>query len=323
MKDLLLERFRDISASQQIVVADETAERFAKRSASMVSSYDNTVICDDCNAADAKAKKLTGAHAKFSYSANEIRELIISKPNQSHEVDKDVAVRIWKENEPTFALRLKIIDRIASIAATDTHWFQQVDWRCRPEEVIRTSQGILREYGLYSLPYHALRGETQSVERDYSAWRKKKPEKVIIPTEGEVNHAAKVTSVAHWKKVEDDWRCPVCQRIKHETVRKNNKMEWSFTLSDKWYRDTSEDRGKKRHVICNDCGWVAQRLAEEAVKTVGTDTGAYSSWIELDDIASVIIPRANARHIIKNEEADLVVSSLVATIRNAEVSSET
>lgn len=317
MKDLLLERFRNISASLKIVVADEKAERFAKRSVSMVSSYDNTVICEDCNAADGKAKKIVPTHIKYSYSSNEIRQFIYPRANQPHEINIEVANRIWGENKKTFALRLRIIERIAQIAATNEHWYQEVDRRLHSDTIISVSEGTLREYGIYLLPYYELRGETQNIDRDYSAWRKKKPGKTILPTEGEVNHAAKVTSAVHWRLVGDDWQCPVCKRKKHEIVRKNNKSEWSFSLSTKWYKDTSEVLGKKRHTICNDCGWVAERLAEEANMKAGSNISHYSSWIELDDIATVIIPNSNVRHEIKNKDADLVVSSLISIMQNA------
>ena len=97
MQDLLLERFRSISASLAKVVADEVAERFAKRSASMVASYDNTLICQDCNAADASAKKAAMTHSKFSYSPQEIRRIVVPKSHCSHEINASVAVEIWEQ----------------------------------------------------------------------------------------------------------------------------------------------------------------------------------------------------------------------------------
>lgn len=316
MKDLLLERFRVISAAQAVVVADEVAESFAKRSVSMVSSYDNTVICCDCNSVDVPAKKAANAHSKFSFSVGEIREFVISKPNQAHEFDANIAIRIWKDSAKSFARRLEIVDMIAEIAATDTHWYQQGDWQCRHESIVRASKGALWEYKVTIWPQDALRGETKKLERDYSQWRRKTSEKIVVPTNNEVDVAAKVTSSKPWSKVDADWHCPVCQRIKHETVRKNNDGKWSFTLADKWYRDPSETIGKKHYVLCNDCGWVAQRLAQEAAETSGTGARFLSSWVEVDEIAAVILPRAHGRHLMKNDEADIVVSTLVQRIRD-------
>jgi hypothetical protein len=122
MKDLLLRKFQSISASLQRVLADEAAEDFAKRSAPMVSAYDNTVICNDCNNADTAAKKLVKAHSSFSFSPQEILAFVIAAPNAEHRIDQAVATRIWEENRSTFELRVKIVERIAEIAAKNEHW---------------------------------------------------------------------------------------------------------------------------------------------------------------------------------------------------------
>lgn len=318
MKDLLLERFRQISASLEIVVADEKAEDFAKRSASMVSSYDNTIVCDDCNAADAKAKKAVDTHPRFSYSANEINAFVIAKPNVPHEVNISIAQKIWDENKDTFKLRLKIVDRIAEIAATNQHWYQSVHWSYRPDNIIGASSNVINQFGVhyYNYAYNLLRGTNQQVQKDITSWRKKRLVRTRPPTDGEINHAAQVNSAPFWKRVEDDWECPVCHRNKKQIVRINNKNEWSFTAEERWYRDSSEPLGKKKYTLCNDCSNVAHGLAKEALNIVGCTDSNHCIWIELDDIASVIIPRPHMRHEIKNNEADLVVSGIAAYIKN-------
>ncbi|WP_429449683.1 hypothetical protein [Paraburkholderia sp. WC7.3g] len=45
------------------------------------------------------------------------------------------AARIWQVNEETFARRLKIVERIAGIAATNTHWYQELPYGQRAETV--------------------------------------------------------------------------------------------------------------------------------------------------------------------------------------------
>lgn len=62
MQDVLKRRFQEISVKREVVVADEHAEKFAKYSATMISAYENTLICVDCNNADVMAKKASAAH---------------------------------------------------------------------------------------------------------------------------------------------------------------------------------------------------------------------------------------------------------------------
>lgn len=94
----------------------------------MISAYDNAIICDDCNTADPKAKGAVGTHRDFSYSPQEIKRFVRPRPNVPHEIDVEEAARIWQANEETFALRLKIVERIAGIAATNTHWYQELPY---------------------------------------------------------------------------------------------------------------------------------------------------------------------------------------------------
>lgn len=133
MQELLKKRFFEISSSLNEIVADRDAEDFAKRSSSMVSSFDNVAVCGDCNNVDAKAKKLVRAHPYFSFSPFEIKEFVIARPNLPHEINTQVAQRIWNEHIDTFKLRLKIVDRIAQIAATNQHWFQKVSITLQPD----------------------------------------------------------------------------------------------------------------------------------------------------------------------------------------------
>jgi hypothetical protein len=62
MMDLVKDEFKRQCKLQKDIVADEYAKRFAERSSPMISAYDNALICDDCNAADPKAKAAVGTH---------------------------------------------------------------------------------------------------------------------------------------------------------------------------------------------------------------------------------------------------------------------
>ena len=137
MKDVLKRRFQEISVKRAVVVADEQAEKFAKRSATMISAYENTLICVDCNNADAMAKKASDAHRDYSFSPQELSKIVKSVPNKSHEIDINIAKAIWAERQGTFNLRMKIAGRIAEIAANNEHWFQSGNFNCNPNVIFQ------------------------------------------------------------------------------------------------------------------------------------------------------------------------------------------
>lgn len=317
MRDILGKRFSDISATLKGgVVADDVAKRFAMRSSAMVSAYNNIVICQDCNNADSNAKKIAGAPADFSFSPAEISQFILPKNNAVHEIDRGKAREIWIASKETFELRMKIVERIAHIAATNIHWFQEIRFKDQPEGIRFQCESDLHYfYGLHGLPYHLLRGKSHVV-KDYASWRSKR---VIIPgpvpTMGECDHVARVSSAYVWDRVPDGWRCPVCNRSKRETIRKNKGGEWRFTISRKNYRDISAPRKRAEHTICSDCGLVAEDLGREAVKTAGLSSGSLSAWVELSDISAVIKARPHSRHEILPDKVDEVMGKIVEVIK--------
>jgi hypothetical protein len=158
MKDLLVKKFERISAGLDRVVANESAKEFAKRSASMISAYDNMVICQDCNNADAEAKRLAGAHSSFSYSPNEIKAFIIVAPNKEHEIDKE-----------------------------------SVPLEYHSDHIKKLAENVAQRWGaVYAL--YVLCGPTrQQPQRDAAHWRTKvRYERVRAPSAGEIEHVAPV-----------------------------------------------------------------------------------------------------------------------------------
>ncbi|HCE1882529.1 hypothetical protein [Vibrio parahaemolyticus] len=87
MKDVVKELFESFSIKQNIIVADELSEKFAVKTAFSLSAYDNTVVCFDCNKADADAKKIVNAHKSFSFSPKQISEFLIVTANKEHQID--------------------------------------------------------------------------------------------------------------------------------------------------------------------------------------------------------------------------------------------
>jgi len=317
MKDLLVDEFRKISSSLDVVVADETAEAFAKRSATMVSVHDNTVICNDCNAADPEAKKAARTHRNFSFSAAEIRQFVLPKPNRSHAIDPVIACEIWKRNSENFNLRLKIIKRIAEIAATNKHWYQEVRLADQPEHIYKIARSIAaswRAHGAQELLTGPPRTPPAS---DPSAWRRKAVPPSKTPTQGEVDHVARVSCVSTWAKVTDDWSCPGCHRCKAQTVRPSKQFPWAFVLSSRQIACASAKFGTASEIICSDCGLAAVALGKEVLALAGfpSTNQRPSTLISTEILNQIVIAKSHSRHRFNNALADLIVRKLALELR--------
>jgi rubredoxin len=316
MKDLLVKLFQHHSSTMAHSTADKVAKSFAERSASMISAYENTIICDDCNGADATAKEAVGAHANFSFSAAELRQLVIAEANAAHKIDAAIALKIWKAAEKAFDMRLRIADRIATIAATNTHWFQPTDRKNNPKVIEWNSARVTGEmFGqtiaeLCGRDYNAILGEKA---KPAGTWRRKiHPLAKRKPTPGELSHLSRVECADDWQHVDEQWRCPGCQRTKVETVRLNNQRKFFFSLN------SSSERSKtapfRPLLICNDCGLTARDMGCEAFKRLDINSNEYAHHVRLSEIQRVVIARPHSRHLINNAVADEVVQEVMARL---------
>lgn len=58
--------------------------------------FSTTIVCDQCNAADGRAKRKLGLPRNFSFSPTEIQAFITTAPHAPHQVDYDTARRIFE-----------------------------------------------------------------------------------------------------------------------------------------------------------------------------------------------------------------------------------
>jgi len=316
-QDLLATKFAEISSSQGAVLADKTAERFAKRSAAMIAAYENTIMCDDCNNADAKAKAMVGAEEFFSFSPQEIRRFVIATPNKPHEINQDEARKIWGTAKTTFEMRLKIANRIAQIAATNEHWYQEGEPTSNPSTVRSRFRSYTTNYPVLYVLEELCGRRPSSTPTDASAWRKAiYPKAKKTPTVGQIEHLAKVSHSSAWAMVPCDWVCPGCGRPKSKTVRLSGKKRaWTIAFYSISYCNPEGHDSKT--TVCLDCGWTATQLGKEAAARLGVNQHEHSIWVELDDVARIVVPRDHARHAFRNDDAETVVETVAARIAAA------
>jgi len=61
-----------------------------------VRRFSETVICDQCNAADGAAKRKLKLPEKFSYSPQEISLFVVANPHSKHTIKYEVAAEIYE-----------------------------------------------------------------------------------------------------------------------------------------------------------------------------------------------------------------------------------
>ncbi len=313
MKDVLKRRFQEISVKRAVVVADEQAEKFAKRSATMISAYENTLICVDCNNADVLAKKASAAHRDFSFSPQELFQIVKSEPNKSHEIDIDIAKTIWAEQQGTFLLRMKIADRIAEIAANNEHWFQPGNLNCDPNIISRRANSFIEQKGAFGVLSLLSGSKRIKQPRLVSEWREKSHHAPSLPpTSNEIEHAGQVGNPKFWNMLNDEWKCPCCLRSKREIVRKNKHGEWIFSAtSNSFYNATS--KWKKIEIItCGDCLESARNLGKEAAShVIGKTIIGFTAQISIQEVQSCVIPKSYSRHNIDNAKAEQILRNII------------
>ncbi|WP_432239580.1 hypothetical protein [Herbaspirillum robiniae] len=312
MKDLLETEFVAACKASEKIVADEFGKRFAARASQMVAAYDNAIICDDCNTADAKAKDAVSADRNFSFSPGEIRKFVKQEKNRPHSIDVQIALEIWRGHVSTFALRLKIAKRIAEIAANNVHWYQELPLEQRAE-VIRARAASFSTVTFGKEWIYELTGDPRVQEGIFRRGKQQAPTE--YPSDKDVEYVARVTSSKHWLAVPEEWKCPVCRRSKNATVRQS-KAGWIFLLSEPGFFGTPEWRRGGREKICGECSSLAVEIGKEGVLRAGSNGSSnYAQYVTAEELKQVLIPQAHGRHNVNSTKLDEIMLTMVERIR--------
>jgi rubredoxin len=307
--DFIMRRFHEVSGSRQDSVATESTEDFLRRAVPLVTAFDETVICADCNTADAKAKRIVGVHPDFSFSPQEIGRFVEASPNQDHKINADTAQAIWQDGLPAFKARLRIIEHLVELVVRKGHWFQPpLSWEHRSESIERAAKSEITKAG-YNGEHHletyidgarSIRKPT----KDLSAWRMKRYRKPVkVPTTSQIEHVSKVSHHQAWMCVPDDWTCPCCGRSKRELVKPSGNFPWSFGFARTYFHET----GHTEVICCGDCNNARLGLIKEA--------GCDKSCVSVCDVRDVVVPAPHAPHIFRN---DTVVAYVLDRMRSRE-----
>jgi len=81
-----------------------------------------TVVCEDCNNAEAKAKQIVGAPKFFTFAPSEIRRFISGAPSRKHEVDPALAATVYSESKARYVMRIAVAERLYAEALAGNLW---------------------------------------------------------------------------------------------------------------------------------------------------------------------------------------------------------
>lgn len=315
MGEALETAFHKAFEKAETCVEQSEGLRLVERMGKAFSGYDEILICEDCNNADAEAKKLVNAPRFFSFSPGQINVFIRVQANTPHFVDIEVAQEIWAKAAPAYKLRMELIETVAHAAATDSHWYESFKG-ISPTPMIgashhRVGDSVIEQwFGIGSI-VKAL-GATKSLSSpNLSRWRTRRVQKAKpLP----VNFMAMLRSdpwnSKFWDSLCDSWQCPICRRTKFETIYVNEKGKLKFSPA------STSDRGawKGYSTICNHCKSTLMSLKWEVVSILGKDLQDSYSFVAPAELANIIIPIPHSTHGIDLASAEALITDLVARL---------
>lgn len=320
ISDLAKKRFDAISATKENVIADLIAQKFVERLSYALASYDKTVICSDCNSADKQAKMIVKAHKDFSFSPSEISKFIIVKNNLEHEINENIAQKLWEEQYETFNIRLKLIDQIANIAAENAHWYQPSDETS--VQTMRKANYYFQVQGLKDICRYqpeTLLYKTVVYSGKMNQWRKEpKKSNNRTPTDGEIQHMSNLNG-KFWNRLEDDWSCPICNRDKISCLQPSKKNPWVFQTVSKDFFNDALPRWSETIVICNECH-KATTLIQKEVDLDGKLNWSQHWLITAEELKAAVKGQNNSSHLINNEYVDSLLPILSKRLENGHYS---
>jgi rubredoxin len=310
-----LKAFREAGTDTAQIDGSRLVDRMSKAFA----AYQEVLLCEDCNNADAKAKKLLGSPSFFSFSASQIRGFIRSSDHRPHEIDSDRAWQMWSSAKDAYELRMRLIADVSYAAATNSHWFEAQPRNSQAIPVFGERKGFsgdsIIEQWVSSESLAVVLGRNTSVTTpNFSRWR---TEKALSIRSLPHNFLAILCSNQHhaqaWDALSGDWHCPICKRSKQDTV----EVGAGGKLGINHKGGPGKGAWASVHRFCNHCFSVFSALKREVTQILGVAGHSYDAYAMVSpvDIANIITARANSPHKVKDDLAKQLVDRVVSLSR--------
>lgn len=315
MSEVIEEEFCRIFVGEGTEKPQVEGRRLVQRIGDAFAAYERVLICEDCNNADAKAKRELKLPKYFSFSVRQIAKFIEPKPHTTHALDLVVALQVWEEARDAYELRMRLIRTVAKAAATEAHWYEPHELCSNPVPVFGWSGG---GFGLPKIEawldlealVKALGSSTKLHTPNRAKWRTTKA-KTGKPMPN--NFLAMLRSTEHmaasWDDLPEDWCCPVCRRSKRDQVYLGSKGEIQFRTP-----STSRNAAWQQQPICNDCQRVVMSMKEEVTERAGYRPMDSYGYFSPQELRAIIQPRPHSPHLIKPKEAEKLVQLAIKRV---------
>lgn len=290
----------------------------------LVERFAETLVCMDCNAADAAMKKDLGGrvHREFSFSPGEIGAFVDARPNRAHELNFEKGLEIWAKADADFQQRLVFVEQIAGRLTLGLHDREQYndsynlvgDQDARMFLRLATSQ--LGARGKLPQLWEALRARSCASDGHRSAQTKTTAPRVRVPTPKEfAEYDRAMQKPGPRSKTAADWRCACCSRSKQEIIRLSGKGKWTGHIHEICdYREVTDERALQfrsayraerpifgsyvKVTICQDC----RLVMTDAGKLRGDGRGG-ENCLSPDVVRSLVgEARPNCRHDVSDQQ---------------------
>ena len=288
LDDYVKRIFREIKLSSEDPDLRVQASRAEGALRSLVERFERTLICVDCNLADARAKSELREEIElhFTFTPSEIAQFIEVQDNQIHEIDIARARRIWTNAREDFKDRIDFARRMAMRIEKGRHR-REVAPGQRLNGQPQT-RDICFQLCAEQLPdiYRLHLGEAieaRSVARDGVGATKKpsRKQKGQPPTDAEFASldADQRSKNKPWRDAGEGWKCPCCERSKRDICRRSNRGKWTAKIQrfDGFELETRKEQLWRRRLdgagdivisapkpewVCHDCRGIVTQLRQ-------------------------------------------------------------
>lgn len=311
MSDALKAAFRKVFIVSGTVKPTSTGLALIERMAPAFSAYPSVLICEDCNNADAAAKKIisnTGRKVDWhSFSIGQISQFIIVRHHAPHIIDETKVLEIWSLARPAYVARMNLVYEVAKAAVLHDYWFERYLGETVPVPTLSNGHG--RHNGLELVDSEALVREiTKSTVKhnsNYSRWR---TEQQVAGDKPPPNFLAFIESLPGcarmWAALSENWKCPVCERSRYEVVSYNKGKIGFHTHAPTRYSQAWKSIGQ----ICIACFNVVTAMKRELHTGCGIDVSFTFDCITPDELRNIIHPRPHSPHLVDAQMAKTLIS---------------
>ncbi|MFJ3073696.1 hypothetical protein [Pseudomonas sp. NPDC087029] len=311
MTDALEAAFHRVFVDSGSHKATNTGLALIERMAPAFSAYAPVLICEDCNNADAAAKKLIsdidGRIRFHSFSISQIYQFIVIGANSSHLVDEGKVFAAWALIRQAYFARMKLVHEVAKAAVLQDYWFEKYQSGIVPEPTL--SNGYSNYNGLEFVSGEALFREMTSTAikhvSNYSRWRTETQPARGKPPE---NFLAMIDSfpgsARMWGALPGDWRCPTCGRSKYETV---SFSEGKISFHTHTPTRFSTAWNEIKH-ICAGCSNVVTAMKRE-LKGYGIDVEFAYDCISPESLRLLITARPHSPPLVDRKMAEALINN--------------